>query len=49
MKLVVPERNMRVQGKESCAVFAHSDLHFACKKETKINVYRVMDFHQHEA
>lgn len=47
MKLVVPERNMRVQGKESCEVFAHSDLHFACKKQKLM--YIVMDFHQHEA
>jgi len=43
MKLEVLEYNMREQGKESCAVFVHSNLHFACKEnKTKTQVTEIL-------
>jgi len=43
MKLVVIEHNMREQGKESCAAYVHSNLHFTCKKnKTKTQVTEIL-------
>ena len=43
MKLVVLEHNMHEQGKESCAAYVHSNLHFAYKKnKTKTQVREIL-------